>query len=341
MVAKGGMAEVYLAEQISLGRKVAIKVLDPKSDDPEFANRFFQEARLVAQLNHPSVITIYDFGPLEGGRLFLSMEYLEGGDLEARLKKGEMSEQKALHILQELADVLLFVHSKGIVHRDIKPANILFRQNGSLVLTDFGIAKKVNNDVNMTQAGMAVGSPAYSSPEQAQGLTLDARADIYSVGVVFLELLTGANPYKSDTFIDTAIRHIQMEIPRLDHKLTQYQPLLEIMLSKKPDERFNSMQELKDYLEHALALVSDSTEPSQENTTASSNIADSPAPHDNNDSYEDSGLDDFLDEELMRMDENYRPSLHKLSHKKTKSSFSDSGLDDLFEEEIRRMDDEF
>jgi len=323
LLAKGGMAEVYLAEQISLGRQVALKVLNPQSSDPEFAQRFFQEARLVAQLNHPGVITIYDFGSLEGGRLFLSMEYLEGGDLESRLKRGEVTEAKSLAILHELASTLGFVHEQGIIHRDIKPANILFRKNGTSVLTDFGIAKKVNNDVHMTQTGIAVGSPAYSSPEQAQGKELDPRTDIYSVGVVMLELLTGDNPYKTETFVETAMRHIQMEIPRLDGDLSKYQPLMEIMLAKKADDRFNSMQELVDYLDNTLPSVSDSDDPVE--AGANKHV-----------SYEDSGLDDFLDEELMRMDSTYRPNRSG----KYPTSFSESGLDDLLEEEIRRMDNE-
>jgi serine/threonine protein kinase len=260
MLAKGGMAEVYLAEQVSLGRSVAIKVLDTHAADHEFAERFMHEARLVASLNHSSVITIFDFGPLEGGKLFLSMEYLPNGDLEQRMKKG-ISEEEALKILHELAKTLQFVHSKGIIHRDIKPANILLREDGTLVLTDFGVAKKINNDVSMTQAGLTVGSPAYSSPEQAQGKELDASSDIYSVGVMFLEMLTGANPFKADTFVDTAIRHIQMGIPQLDNNFRRYQPLLEIMLAKKPVDRFSSMNELIDYLDNALGMVANSSDP--------------------------------------------------------------------------------
>jgi len=249
LIAKGGMAEVYLAEQKSLGRKVAVKLLDAQSGDPEFATRFLHEAKLVAALHHNNIITIYDFGKLDDGRLFLSMEYLPGGDMETRLKGG-MNEKEALRILKELARGLNFIHQKNIIHRDIKPANVLFRQDGSLVLTDFGIAKeKETKDVSVTQAGMTVGSPAYSSPEQAQGRILDHRSDIYSVGVVFFEMLTGANPFRSDTNINTAIKHIQMPIPALPGKYSRYQPMIEKMLAKNPRDRFASMLEVLEFLD--------------------------------------------------------------------------------------------
>lgn len=141
LIARGGMAEVYLAEQKSLGRKVAVKVMDPRNGDAEFSARFFQEAKLLASLSHNNIITIYDFGALEDGRLYLTMEYLPGGDLERRIKKGALPESDVIRNLRELARALNFVHSQGILHRDIKTANILFRQDGSLVLTDFGIAR--------------------------------------------------------------------------------------------------------------------------------------------------------------------------------------------------------
>lgn len=243
LLARGGMAEVYLAEQLSLGREVAIKVMDSHTHDIDFAERFLHEARLLAPLNHSNLVTIYDFGQLDDGKLYLSMEYLQGGDLEERMTKG-VTEKMALRVLRELVSALRFVHKKGIIHRDIKPANILFREDGSLVLTDFGIAKAINNDVGLTQAGMIVGSAAYGSPEQMQGLTLDARTDIYSVGVVFLEMLTGTNPFKAETFVNTAMNHMQMDIPRLAGKQARFQPILDKMLGKTPKERFASMDDL-------------------------------------------------------------------------------------------------
>jgi len=249
LLARGGMAEVYLAEQKSLGRKVAIKILDQSSGDADFVERFLKEARLVATLNHPSIITIYDFGVLEDKRLYLSMEFMEGGDLDSRLT-GKISETEALRILKELTKALIFVHSKGIIHRDIKPANILFRLDGTLALTDFGVAKQQVEDVKLTQAGTTVGSPAYCSPEQAQGLDVDHRSDIYSTGVLFLEMLLGRNPYKADSFVNTSINHIQMETPKLQGADSRYQKLIEKMLAKDPHDRFSTAEELLAYLEH-------------------------------------------------------------------------------------------
>jgi len=262
LIARGGMAEVYLAEQISLGRKVAIKVLDSQSKDPEFVERFLHEAKLVAALHHNNIITIYDFGKLDGNRLFLSMEYLPGGDMETRLKRG-ITEKETIHILKELGRGLNFIHQKQIIHRDIKPANILFRQDGSLVLTDFGIAKeKEAQDVGVTQAGMIIGSPAYSSPEQAQGKALDNRSDIYSVGVMLFEMLAGTNPFRADTNINTAIKHIQMPIPVLPAKFARYQPMIEKMLAKNPQDRFASMLDV-------LNLLDNLTNSSKEKTAIS------------------------------------------------------------------------
>jgi serine/threonine protein kinase len=243
MLAKGGMAEVFLAEQLSLGRRVAIKVVDASTSDPEFAERFLHEARLVAALNHANLITIYDFGQLDNGKLFLIMEYLQGGDLEERLRHG-IPEKPAVQILRSLASVLQFVHGQGIIHRDIKPANILFRQDGTLVLTDFGIAKTINNDVGVTQAGVIVGSAAYGSPEQMQGLELDIRSDIYSLGVLFLEMLTGKNPFMAASFVNTAMNHIQLEIPRLAAHVSHFQPLIDKMLAKHVVDRYASAADL-------------------------------------------------------------------------------------------------
>lgn len=249
LLARGGMAEVYLAEQQSLGRQVAIKVLDQKSGDPGFVDRFLKEARLVAALNHPGIITIHDFGVLPDKRLYLSMEYMADGDLDARLAKGMMEEGEILEILRELAKALAYVHSKGIIHRDIKPANILFRPDGSLALTDFGVAKQDEEDVQLTRAGTTVGSPAYCSPEQAQALDIDHRSDIYSVGVVLIEMLLGRNPYKADSYVTTSINHIQMEIPRLSATQAHFQHLLEKMLAKNPADRFVSVEQVLDYLD--------------------------------------------------------------------------------------------
>ncbi len=250
LIASGGTADVYLARQESLNRDVALKILSPRQHDESFSERFLKEGQLIASLRHHNVITIFDIGVLDDGQHYIAMEYLEGGDLESQLTGKPMPPVQALVILRELANVLQFVHEQGIIHRDIKPANVLFRKDGSLVLTDFGIAKLVEDDVKLTQTGATVGSPAYSSPEQSQGLDLDLRTDIYSLGVMFLEMLLGHNPYKADTYATTSINHIQMEIPRLEGEFQRYQDLMNRMLAKDSHERFPSAEALIAYLDN-------------------------------------------------------------------------------------------
>ncbi len=250
LLGKGGMAEVYLATQDSLRRKVAVKVL-LNTDDDSFIQRFINEGHVVASLNHPAIITIYDINQLHDGRYYLAMEFISGGDLTQY--KGQMFEPaRALNITKQIAEGLSVLHDQGLIHRDIKPANILFRSSDSVVITDFGIAKSMTIDNELTHAGIAVGSPAYSSPEQAQCQPLDQRTDIYSLGVILLEMLTGVNCFRGSSYTQTVMNHVQMDIPALPAHLRVYQPLLDKMLAKNPDDRFSNCQQLVSALNHLI-----------------------------------------------------------------------------------------
>ncbi len=241
LIGKGGMAAVYLAIQESVDRPVALKVMrDP--DSAEFSVRFVNEGRIVASLVHSNIITVHDVGIAEGLH-YIAMEYVDGGDLKARIADG-LSPEAALTVAVRIAGCLGFAHRKGVIHRDLKPANILFRRDGTPLLTDFGIAKSLRLDRDLTVTGRIIGTPRYMSPEQALGKSVDGRSDLYSLGIVLYEMLAGEPPYTGSSEVDTILRHLNDPFPALPAACRRYQPLLERMLAKDPAARFADAAEL-------------------------------------------------------------------------------------------------
>jgi serine/threonine protein kinase len=236
-IAEGGMASVYLAIQESLQRQVALKLLR-QFENPVHASRFRNEGQIIASLNHRNVITIHDIGAI-GERYYLAMEYLEDGDLEKRISTG-MAPDAALGLVEAIGSCVDFLHRRGIIHRDIKPANILFRKDGTPVLTDFGIAKQLDDDVRLTLDRTALGSPHYLSPEQAECKPVDGRTDIYGLGIIFYEMLTGRKPFDGVSPIEAILAHLTEPVPLLPAGLSVYQELLDRMIAKAPDARFQT-----------------------------------------------------------------------------------------------------
>ena len=238
-VGKGGMATVYRARQHTFDRNVALKILKPDlSEDESFGIRFINESLIVAKLNHSHIVQVYDVGEVQN-RYFISMEYLSGGDLNSRLKNG-LSEANAVKIVKQMASALDFAHQRGIVHRDMKPENVMFREDGASVLTDFGIAKETNQDLNLTETGMIVGTPKYMSPEQIKGVGASPAGDIYSLGIMFYQLLVGRVPFKGADFMATAYMHFNEPVPLLPSQYHRYQGLIEHMLAKDVADRIES-----------------------------------------------------------------------------------------------------
>jgi serine/threonine protein kinase len=232
-------ATVYLAHSAALNRNVALKVSHVAEDEaPQFAREF----ETVGVLRHPGVVDIYDYG-VHDGREFIAMEYFPCGDLKARLQN-PVSEQEALDYLGRIAEALAAVHAEGILHRDLKPPNIMLREDGQVVLIDFGLARNLDHGTRSTRAGVLRGSPYYMSPEQAQGLELDARSDLYSLGVIFYEMLTGEKPYQGNSAIEVLQQHVNGTVPQLPEPYSRHQALLEGMLAKDRDDRFPSADAL-------------------------------------------------------------------------------------------------
>lgn len=248
----GGMATVYLAVQESLGREVALKVLLPHlAQDPVATERFLREARFAAQLHHPNIVAIHDVGT-HAGNPYMAMAYEPAGTV-AQASQSRDDPGFALRIVRDVATALNFAHLQGVVHRDVKPENILRRHDGSCVLSDFGIAHALSAQSGLTNEGTSVGTPHYMSPEQLRGERVDGRADLYSLGVVFYQLLTGELPYQGTDGWAIGMQHISAPIPRLPVNLAHLQSLIDSMLAKDPEERVQTGAELVQRIDALLS----------------------------------------------------------------------------------------
>src|SRR5258708_16823768 len=215
-IGAGGMATVYRARQAKIGREVAIKVIKSDlADSADFARRFEREARTVAGLSHPHILKLFDYGEQEG-MVYLVMELLNGGSLADKIhREGALPLDVIGHLLDQLGSALDYAHQHGVIHRDLKPQNVLLDQNGNAFLTDFGIAKMIGDATALTQTGAALGTPSYMAPEQWLGQPIDSRADIYSLGVMLFEMLTGPTPFISETPFGFMHQHVYSPLPPL------------------------------------------------------------------------------------------------------------------------------
>jgi tRNA A-37 threonylcarbamoyl transferase component Bud32 len=258
VVGHGGMSTVYKAHDSLLERNVALKVLHQQyNEDEDFVERFKREARSVAQLQHPNIVTVIDRGE-EHGRQYIVFEFIDGENLkELVVRKGRLGLRDALEIAHEIARGLAFAHDHGLVHRDVKPQNVLLNGDGGAKVTDFGIARSLDVDHGVTQTGTILGTSNYIAPEQASGKPVDAHTDVYSLGIVLYEMLTGELPFPGESFVAVAMKHIQEPSPNVldvrgDIPL-RVAEMIDRALEKDPEDRFPTMDAFAAEIEANLA----------------------------------------------------------------------------------------
>jgi len=270
LIARGGMAAVYRANQVKLNRRVAIKILRPPPDSDEnasFHERFRLEAETLAQLNHPNIVTVYDHGDFDDDQVFLAMEFVDGKRLTDLLRDGPLTVDRTLHLLLQVCEALRYAHRRGVVHRDLKPSNLLITQTDDgdelVKVVDFGLVKLTEVDVTITSNGLILGSPHCMAPEQVRGQTVDGRTDIYAMGVLLFRCLTGTYPFHGNNSTATMIAHLNQPTPTF----FSVSPDLEVpdglenvvrrCLAKNPKERFQTMEELQEAMAYFLNVTPD------------------------------------------------------------------------------------
>lgn len=248
-VASTRHSAVYLADREVSGERVVLKVFQRRSDADDSTvayDRFLQEFALVADVKHPNIVTIYE-QLNQADNSCIVMEYLGGGTLRHQIQIG-IRERQACVYLKKMASALAAIHKVGILHLDLKPSNVMFRDNGTLALIDFGLAKRMRLELALTDRGDIFGTPYYMSPEQGHGHPTSPPSDIYSLGIIFYEMLTGNRPYESDSAMGIIYKHAQAPVPLLPTRVAHYQMLINLMLAKKPTDRIQSAEEIASWL---------------------------------------------------------------------------------------------
>ncbi len=257
VLGRGGMATVYRAFQVSMDREVAIKVISPEmiKTRADFIDRFKREAHLIASLQHPHILQVFDFH-IDSDPVYLVMALIKGESLDSRIRREPLPPAKALEFLYQIASALDYAHKKGIIHRDLKPHNIMLDEIENTYLMDFGIAKSVNSDTNMTAPGVVMGTPSYMAPEQWRGETLDGRTDIYALGIMFYEMLTGRLPFSGETPFQLMYQHLDAPLPTLMQSVPPaLTPIIQKATAKKIDERYSSARQFADDVRDALGAT--------------------------------------------------------------------------------------
>jgi eukaryotic-like serine/threonine-protein kinase len=251
-VASGGRADIYLAERELTGERVALKVVrdEPDGDSPESFLRFLQEYEIAQRIRHPGIVRLFDLG-VSDEHAWLVMEYFPRGDLRRRMKR-QIAPRWAVRAAAAIARALQALHTAGVVHRDLKPGNVMLREDGSIALIDFGLSKDAAQRLDLTERGLIFGTPHYMSPEQGHGEATDPRSDLYSLGVILYEMLTGGKPYRAENPMAVIYKHRKEPVPQLAQALEGLQPLLERLLAKRPEDRFASALEAAEALERQL-----------------------------------------------------------------------------------------
>jgi hypothetical protein len=255
-VGSGGMCEIYLAESERTGTLVVLKVFNQVPDVSERLigfDRFLQEYEIVAGLKHRNIVRIHALGVADD-HAYIAMEHFPAGDLRQRMK-APLTAAEALHCLEQIARALAAIHEVGVLHRDLKPANVMLRDDGSLCLIDFGLAKANETQAELTGNREIFGTPYYMSPEQGHAEDIDARSDLYSLGVVLYEMLTGRKPFTGASAMEVIYKHKRAEMPEIDPQFAPYAGLLRRLLAKSPADRFQSAGELLDAISELKALA--------------------------------------------------------------------------------------